>query len=357
MRLDVKMKSGGPWNLRGTRPNARATGRDAARSSMSVGEWLDTVVDPTEPQHDNAPRPDDNEGRRADRARRQSEEDFRDRNARRQMDSSRRERDDRDDETRRESPRDDEVSQFEPRPDRAPQHRADESDGPQWRPVASGDARTRRRDRRSALYDREIGELQRQFGPGGGRRDERDRDLVSAERDRGDDVPWPARGQNQDRTRSDVRPAAHRARDFEDDGESDLPAPERQPSEAGDRWSSPAREVPSPDHDRPADRDSDRPGRQPVSSRRPRDEEARAERQRREGELFERAAVAAAEQRRQSSIDQAVAEIAARQRALDQDRAIEPRESAPTWGVDTAAMAAPPSKAPPQAPQPEVRHD
>ena len=213
------MKSGGPWNLRGTRPDARATARDAARSSMSVGEWLDTVVDPTEPQHDNAPRPDDNEGRRADRARRQSEEDFRDRNAQRQMDSSRRERDDRDDETRRESPRDDEASRFEPRPDRAPQHRADESDGPQWRPVASGDARTRRRDRRSALYDREIGELQRQFGPGGGRGDERDRDLVSAERDRGDDVPWPARGQNQDRTRSDVRPAAHRARDFEDDGE------------------------------------------------------------------------------------------------------------------------------------------
>src|SRR3984885_6011943 len=225
MRLDVKMKSGGPWNLRGTRPDARATARDAARSSMSVGEGLDTVVDPTKPQHDNARRPDDNEGRRADRARQQSEEDFRDRNARRQMDSSRRERDDRDDETRRESPRDDEASRFEPRSDGAPQHRADESDGPQWRPVASGDARTRRRDRRSALYDREIDELQRQFGPSGDRRDERDRDLVSAERNPGDDVPWPARDQNQDRTRFDVRPSARRPRDLSDDGGPGPPRP------------------------------------------------------------------------------------------------------------------------------------
>jgi hypothetical protein len=39
------MKSDGPWNLRGLRPEARASARDAARRSrMSVGEWLNTVI-------------------------------------------------------------------------------------------------------------------------------------------------------------------------------------------------------------------------------------------------------------------------------------------------------------------------
>jgi len=39
------MKSGGPWNLRGLRPEAREAARDAARrSGVSVGEWLNTVI-------------------------------------------------------------------------------------------------------------------------------------------------------------------------------------------------------------------------------------------------------------------------------------------------------------------------
>jgi len=39
------MKSGGPWNLRGLRPEAREAARDAARQSgMSVGEWLNSVI-------------------------------------------------------------------------------------------------------------------------------------------------------------------------------------------------------------------------------------------------------------------------------------------------------------------------
>jgi localization factor PodJL len=43
------MKSGGPWNLRGLRPEARAAARDAARrSGMSVGEWLNSVIRPAE---------------------------------------------------------------------------------------------------------------------------------------------------------------------------------------------------------------------------------------------------------------------------------------------------------------------
>ena len=47
------MKSGGPWNLRGLRPEARAAAREAARrSGMSVGEWLNTVIQPTNGEGD-----------------------------------------------------------------------------------------------------------------------------------------------------------------------------------------------------------------------------------------------------------------------------------------------------------------
>jgi len=43
------MKSGGPWNLRGLRPETREAAREAARrSGMSVGEWLNTVIEPTD---------------------------------------------------------------------------------------------------------------------------------------------------------------------------------------------------------------------------------------------------------------------------------------------------------------------
>jgi localization factor PodJL len=43
------MKFGGPWNLRGLRPEAREAARDAARQSgMSVGEWLNDVIRPEE---------------------------------------------------------------------------------------------------------------------------------------------------------------------------------------------------------------------------------------------------------------------------------------------------------------------
>ncbi len=43
------MKSGGPWNLRGLRPEAREAARSAARrSGMSVGEWLNSVIKPAD---------------------------------------------------------------------------------------------------------------------------------------------------------------------------------------------------------------------------------------------------------------------------------------------------------------------
>jgi localization factor PodJL len=49
------MKSGGPWNLRGLRAEARAVAREAAhRAGMSVGEWLDTVREPTDEDDEDA---------------------------------------------------------------------------------------------------------------------------------------------------------------------------------------------------------------------------------------------------------------------------------------------------------------
>lgn len=49
INLGASMKSGGPWNLRGLRPEARAAAREAARrSGMSVGEWLNAVIRPAE---------------------------------------------------------------------------------------------------------------------------------------------------------------------------------------------------------------------------------------------------------------------------------------------------------------------
>ena len=50
------MKSGGPWNLRGLRPEAREAVRTAARrSGVSVGEWLNDVIEPDDEEDDEEP--------------------------------------------------------------------------------------------------------------------------------------------------------------------------------------------------------------------------------------------------------------------------------------------------------------
>ena len=39
------MKFGVPWSVKGIRPEARETAREAARrSGMSLGEWLNSVI-------------------------------------------------------------------------------------------------------------------------------------------------------------------------------------------------------------------------------------------------------------------------------------------------------------------------
>jgi localization factor PodJL len=52
------MKSGGPWNLRGLRPETRDAARQAARrSGMSVGEWLNSVIAQGDEDHGEPMRP------------------------------------------------------------------------------------------------------------------------------------------------------------------------------------------------------------------------------------------------------------------------------------------------------------
>src|SRR5271154_1739984 len=66
------MKSGGPWNLRGLHPETRETARNAARrSGMSVGEWLNSVIqrgdeDHGEPMRSANYQDDDDDGWRGD---------------------------------------------------------------------------------------------------------------------------------------------------------------------------------------------------------------------------------------------------------------------------------------------------
>ena len=112
-------------------------------------------------------------------------------------------------------------------------------------------------------------------------------------------------------------------------------------------------------NDRPVQREGGPNGDQRGQDSPHRNEEERAERQRRERQRFEQAAASAmAKQRRDDSIDQAVAEITARQQALDGDIATEitapprPREGeaapAPPFGERPSA---PPG--PPPAPEPD----
>ena len=68
------MKSGGPWNLRGLRPETREAARDAARrSGVSVGEWLNNVIREDDDDHGEPMRPadydDDDEAWRDDKRR------------------------------------------------------------------------------------------------------------------------------------------------------------------------------------------------------------------------------------------------------------------------------------------------
>jgi localization factor PodJL len=386
------MKSGGSWNLRGLRPEARAAARDAARrSGMSVGEWLNSIIQPTEAQEDDTRWSAGAEERPADRSERWREE-VRDRETRRKPDSFGRRREHPSDETQRKTPQDDDERMFEHDRDRLPRYRDHEPQRSQWRD-RNGDSEPRagHGHRGHRLHDRGTDETRSQFAAAGDEPYEqlepyRDRRERPRQWGPDDEPEWRPRHHDRDFPPAEAAPRRYREGGFDDDHGLKSPPDDRpRRRDAGAEWRPPARE---PVDQRPVDREGSnyavreeqrrlaaeeerrrlaaeeekrRVAAQEEQRRRLRDEQVRAERQRHERELFERAAAnAAAEQRRQSAIDQAVAEIAARQQALDRERALESaRDSARSWGADAGATMAPVlGESPPhgpQQPEPEIR--
>ena len=267
------MKSGGPWNLRGLRPEARAAARDAARrSGMSVGEWLNTVIRPDdeerdddrwssdidrEPQEPRRPRPrqDDHEHDHYGRA------------PWRRPEPSYASRDD-DAEWRRDRPAEMDRAHRERDSDQPRQRRAHEPDH-QFHLNFQNDERERERRRRAR-------EPEDRFPPGF---DDHDR-----ERDR--------------QPRGTIRPRRERA-DFD---EAQRPVEGR-----------PYREARRPSGSYPDDRQRPNPAR--VEREVEREREVGRERERDREPMPSRPPQNGVD----ASIDQAVAEIEARQRALDGD--------------------------------------
>ena len=251
------MKSGGPWNLRGLRPETRAAAREAARESgMSVGEWLNNVIQPADEDGDEAWGSADFDRDPNDRWRPSSR--YEDRESPRFRDlPSRRHRDFEPEEGRRRSFRDD-----------------DREHG-------------RYRDPPSTRRDRE-------------REEERRRSFRDDDRERGHRDP-PAR---RDREPEDQIHLNFR----DDDRERGKGSPTHRSRQSGDADGRPGQRKPSPFREsqggyyRSEQQRTDRP----------REEQDRLERA---------AASAAAEDMRDASIDKAVAEITARQRVLDNEAA------------------------------------
>jgi localization factor PodJL len=356
------MKSGGRWNFRGFRSDAGATAQDTARrSGMSVSEWLNSVAGPTEPEDDERRWSADAEDEAADRSVRRSRERYRDREARSQPEQLRRRRDEPSDQSRDDDARYDNGRMSPRDSERAPRRRDDEPDEPQWQVEAGESERgSRRRDRKRRFHQRAAEESRRQSIPGDDQSDDRYRDRRERPRqpERAEEAEWAARDQDREPRRHAAAPPADRGHGFDHN-----PGPDARPHDLPKNWDADAEwqratrpSAPSGDA-HPPERDGHPEvqheqnyyAAQQEQSRRLRDHQARLERQRRERELFERAAAeAVSEQRRQSLIDQARAEIAARQQALDQERAIESaRESVRSRGAAAAPML---RDAPPQAP-------
>ena len=295
------MKSGGPWNLRGLRPETRAAAREAARASgMSVGEWLNNVIQPANEDGDEAwwsadfdhepndrwrprPREEDRENPRfrdpPPSRRREPEEERRqslrndDRERTRYRDPPpRRRRDVEPEDERRWSFRDDDRERG--RYGGSPARRRDREPVEESRRSFRDDDRERGRYREPP--DRRYRELEDQFHV----------NFRDDDRDRRNGNPIPRSHHNDD---ADERPVQRDARPF------------REPQGQGGSYRS---------EQQRADRRSEQQ----------RADRARAERDR----LEPGAANAAAEDIRDASIDKAVAEIMARQRVLDGEAAAAP---------------------------------
>jgi localization factor PodJL len=195
----------------------------------------------------------------------------------------------------------------------------------------------RRRDRKRRFQKRAAEESRSSSFSGDEASVEPYRGGTERPRERGGEAAWAAREHDREPFHPGA-PPADKGYGFDAYARPDSPSrelPKKWDADAEWRNATRAQVQAPPDDARTAMRES-RVGRQDAppllddyaarqeESRRLRDQQARLERQRRERELFERAAAnAISEQRRQNLIDKAVAEIAARQQALDEERAIE----------------------------------
>jgi localization factor PodJL len=372
------MKSGGRWNFRGPRLEEDAAAREAARrSGMSVREWLNAVVKPTDADDDERRWSPDQHGGESGPSAPRRREAFRDRETRSRADLSRRRAqppDDRQDDHARDGgyAHDDGDWAFD-RDSEAPVRRRDGGrDEPQRRVWArENDPDWGRRERQQRFHQRTAEESQPPVFAGDDEPDEVGRNgrERARQRDRGDNAEWD----RAPRRRASAPPADQRY------GADDRARPDSRPYDPPQRWDADAewryatrppaspgnappqvRDRPHMSHDHTdydyASDDDVRPelsdyAAQQEEGRHLRDQQARLERQRRERELFERAAAnAISEQRRQSLVDQAVAEIAARQQALDQERAVESaQEGARARDMGAGAAAAELRERPPRA--------
>lgn len=151
------MKSGGRWNFRGPRPEEDAAARDAARrSGMSVREWLNSVVKPTEAEDDERRWSADAEDNQAERLISRRRESFRDRNERPRANLSR--RDEPPDDPRDDYPQDDSGRTFDRHSERPPRRGGGDQDEPQWqagaRAAEPGLGRRNRKRRFSQAHGR-----------------------------------------------------------------------------------------------------------------------------------------------------------------------------------------------------------
>jgi localization factor PodJL len=373
------MKSGGPWNLRGLRPEARAAARDAARrSGMSVGEWLNTVIAPNEADDDDGWWASDFDRDSDDRFEPHSRHDDRDRPSERHRSAPPRRRNDRDEPRSRF-----EDSRYEDRERTPERHRSLPQRQRREREEFADEPRRR------SLYAEEQDRDPRRGAPRGRREEDDYRRDEERPRSYRDDAPDYDTPREMHRRRPAPELESRWQRGFRDgDGYEDVRRdvarrrPDREPDDQfrmdfraddrerrmqdaprhrrGDRRPSHAdvdealpRPEPAPQRERETRVHQERHGRgSPYRDASEHDREPRLSREHVERNI----AQTAAEDRRDAAIDKAVAEIAARQRVLDSSLTdeIAARQRALSGGPEAPAVETPPPQ-PVQVQSPHVQ--
>ncbi len=337
------MKSGGPWNLRGLRPEARAAAREAARrSGMSVGEWLNNVIAPSEADDDEAWWSSDFDRNTDDRFEPRARYEDRGREPERYSSPSRRrEREEELDEPRRRSfqAEDEDRGPRRGAPSSRREHDVDYDRDDDRRRSFRDDPRDYEA-RRDAYRDRVSPEPEGRWEKGyrdDDRYDDSRRDASRRRRDREpeDQFRLNLRSDDRERRHQDAprRRRAHSHSHNYADGDEAPAQAEARPHRERQVQGGPYRDAPETD----------------SAQRRPREP------------LDRNAAQAAAEDRRDATIDKAVAEIAARQRVLDgsvtdeiaaRQRALNGEPATPPAETQPPQAASPPPPPPPQSASP-----